>query len=113
MLNKYVRFFSVFVILALVPSIARAGEVVVSQSNKTFMVNGSKVEKLTIKAGDTIRFLNEDPWFHSIFSLSELKTFDLGSFPQGESRTVKFENPGQVDIECAVHPQMQLHLEVK
>ena len=97
----------------MVPSITQAEEVTVTQTNKTFMMKGVKVEKLAIKAGDTIRFLNEDPWFHNIFSLSDLKTFDLGSYPKGQSKSVTFEKPGQADIECAIHPQMLLHLDVK
>ena len=99
--------------LALVPSITQAEQFTVTQTNKTFMMKGAKVEKLTIKAGDTISFLNEDPWFHNIFSLSELKTFDLGSYPKGQSKSVTFEKPGQAEIECAIHPGMLLKLEVK
>jgi plastocyanin len=97
----------------LIPSITQAEEITVTQTNKTFMVNGSKVEKLTIKAGDTVSFRNDDPWFHNIFSLSELKTFDLGSYPKGQSKSVTFDKPGKADIECAIHPQMQLTIEVK
>ncbi len=94
--------------------VASAAEYVVGQKNKTFVdQSGNKVEHLTIKVGDTVRFLNEDPFFHNIFSLSEVKTFDLGSFPQGDSRTVTFDKPGKLDIECAIHPQMHMVLEVQ
>lgn len=113
MLLKTIKLVSIIVSIVLVPSIAQAEEVTVTQTNKTFMMNGVKVEKLTIKAGDTIRFLNGDPWFHNIFSLSDLKTFDLGSYPKGQSKSVTFEKPGQADIECAIHPSMLLKLEVK
>ncbi len=91
-----------------------AAEYVVGQKNKTFVDEaGNKMERLSIKVGDTVRFLNEDPFFHNIFSLSEVKTFDLGSFPQGDSRTVTFDKAGKLDIECAIHPQMHLVLEVQ
>jgi len=113
MLLKTIKLVSIIVSIVLVPSIVQAEEVTVTQTNKTFMMNGVKVEKLTIKAGDTIRFLNGDPWFHNIFSLSDLKTFDLGSYPKGQSKSVTFEKPGQADIECAIHPSMLLKLEVK
>lgn len=92
---------------------ASAAEYVVGQKDKTFVMNGKKVDKVAIKAGDTIRFANEDPFFHNIFSLSDLKTFDLGSFPKGDSRTVHFDKSGTVDVECAIHPTMQLKVEVK
>ncbi len=91
----------------------QAAEVELGQQNKSFVNNGQKVEQLKIKAGDTIRFKNYDPFFHNVFSLSDLKTFDLGSFPKGDSRTVTFDKKGAVDVECAIHPQMQLKLEVE
>lgn len=93
--------------------LSHAAEYEIGQQNKTFINNGQKIEQFRIKAGDTIRFKNHDPFFHNIFSLSELKTFDLGSFPKGDSRTVTFDKKGIVDIECAIHPQMQLKLEVE
>jgi plastocyanin len=90
-----------------------AAEYVVDQKNKTFVQNGTKVEALTISVGDTIRFKNEDPFFHNIFSLSDLKTFDLGSFPKGDSKSVTFDKPGVVEVECAIHPEMYMEVTVK
>ena len=110
---KNIKLASIATTILLMPTITRAEEVIVSQTNKTFMMKDVKIEKLTIKAGDTVSFLNGDPWFHNIFSLSELKTFDLGSYPKGQSKSVTFEKPGHVDIECAIHPGMLLKLEIK
>ena len=110
---KNIKLASIAATILLMPTITRAEEVVVSQTNKTFMMKGVKVENMTIKAGDTISFLNGDPFFHNIFSLSDLKTFDLGSYPKGQSKSVTFDKPGQADIECAIHPQMLLKVEVK
>src|SRR3569623_1012889 len=102
----------------IVPAVQWAGalaaaEYTVDQRNKTFEKDGAKKDKLTIKAGDTIHFRNMDPWFHNAFSLSELKTFDLGSYPQGQQKPVVFDKAGKVEGECAIHPQMFLELEVK
>lgn len=94
-------------------STAYAAEVVLDQKDKSFQIKGSQVETLDINVGDVIRFKNEDPFFHNIFSLSDLKTFDLGSFPKGESKTITFEKPGKAEIECAIHPEMFLELTVK
>jgi plastocyanin len=113
MLLKYIKLVSIASAIILVPAIAQAEEITVTQTDKSFKLNGTKVENLTIKAGDSIKFLNEDPWFHNIFSLSDLKTFDLGSYPKGQFKTVVFEKAGKADIECAIHPNMMLHLEVK
>ena len=90
-----------------------AAEFLVDQHNKSFEANGAKIGKLSIAVGDVIRFRNEDPFFHNIFSLSDLKTFDLGSFPKGESKTVTFDKAGVIEVECAIHPEMFLELTVK
>ncbi|AQS40119.1 hypothetical protein Sps_05041 [Shewanella psychrophila] len=83
-------------------------EFVVSQKDKAF-----SVETISINVGDTIYFLNADPFFHNIFSLSDTQFFDLGSYPKDESRPVVFTTPGLVQIECAIHSQMMLTVEVK
>jgi plastocyanin len=113
MLFKSIRLNIIATAILLVPAIVQAEEFTVTQTDKSFKLKGAKIENLTIKAGDSIKFLNEDPWFHNIFSLSDLKTFDLGSYPQGQFKTVVFEKAGKADIECAIHPNMMLHLEVK
>lgn len=81
---------------------------VVGQKNKAFTV-----EKLTVKKGDTVEFLNEDPFFHNVFSLSDAALFDLGSFPQGESKQVVFDEVGEVEVECAIHPNMMMTIVVE
>jgi len=80
----------------------------VSQKDKSF-----SVDQLSVKIGDTVKFTNDDPFFHNVFSLSPTLTFDLGSYPQGESRTVKFEEAGEVHVECAIHPSMRMVIEVE
>lgn len=91
---------------------AAAAQYTVGQHHKTLVVDGEPVTQLRIKVGDSIRFKNQDPFFHNIFSLSSLKPFDLGSFPQGEWREVVFDKPGSAEIECAIHPRMYMQLEV-
>lgn len=83
-------------------------EHVVAQKNKAFAV-----KKLTIKVGDTVKFVNEDSFAHNVFSLSAAKSFDLGSFGNGGSKSVTFDKAGKVEIECAVHPDMRMDIEVK
>ena len=80
---------------------------VVSQNAKAFSIAALKA-----KVGDTISFRNEDPFVHNIFSLSDVQSFDLGTFAKGESRQVKLEKPGKLEVECAVHPEMKLVVEV-
>jgi plastocyanin len=86
---------------------------VVEQKGKEFVYKGVKILTLKIKVGDVIEFRNEDSYFHNVFSLSDIKTFDLGSYPQGKSKSVSFDKPGKIEIECAIHPQMHMTIEVK
>lgn len=81
---------------------------VVAQKNKAF-----SVKELTIKKGDTVDFLNEDDMFHNVFSLSDAKLFDLGSYPKGESKSVTFDEAGEVEIECAIHPNMLMTINIE
>ena len=55
---------------------AQAKDITIGQKNKTFIFDGKKVEEITIDRGDTVNFLNNDLWFHNIYSLSQAKTFD-------------------------------------
>ena len=83
-------------------------EHLVAQKNKAFTV-----KKLSVKVGDSVKFVNEDSFAHNVFSLSAPKSFDLGSFGTGGSKVVTFDKPGKVEVECAVHPDMRLEIEVK
>lgn len=113
MWKQFILPISTALIMCLSAQIVLADMIVVGQKNKAFVTNGSKLEKLEIKVGDTIRFMNQDPFFHNVFSLSDLKTFDLGSFPKGDFKPVTFDKPGIVEVECAIHPQMFLKVTVK
>jgi hypothetical protein len=41
-----------------------------------------------------------------VFSLSKTQPFDLGFYPKGQSRTVKFNHPGIVQVYCHIHANM-------
>jgi plastocyanin len=92
---------------------ATAENYVVDQKNKTFLYNGAKAEILKVKVGDVVEFRNLDPYFHNVFSLSDAMLFDLGSYPAGQSKSVTFDKPGKVEVECAIHPLMKMTVEVK
>lgn len=95
-------------LLAACTAAAAADTTVVDQKNKQF-----STPHLDLKVGDSVRFVNSDSYFHNVFSLSDAKTFDLGSYPQGQSRTIVFEKPGEIDVECAIHPQMKMKITVR
>jgi plastocyanin len=86
---------------------AQAAEQTVGQKDKAFTT-----KSLKIKVGDSVNFRNDDPYFHNVFSLSPVQSFDIGSYPKGQSRKVTFTKAGKVEVECAIHPEMKMEIEV-
>jgi plastocyanin len=62
---------------------------------------------LAVRAGGTVSFPNGDPFFHNVFSYSSAQRFDLGRYPQGESKDVVFREAGIVEVFCEVHEFMR------
>lgn len=75
--------------------------VVIDQRNMRF-----DPDLVVVPVGSTVQFPNADPIFHNIFSLSKIQPFDLGFYPQGQSRTVKFNRAGIVQVYCHIHANM-------
>jgi plastocyanin len=63
-------------------------------------------EIVVVPARSTVSFPNADPIFHNVFSLSKVKQFDLGYYPAGQTRAVRFDQPGIVHVYCHLHPDM-------
>src|SRR5271167_1478561 len=65
---------------------------------------------MVVQQGTTVEFLNSDNVQHNVFwpSISGNKklTHNLGTWPKGEKRPFKFDNPGVVSLLCNVHPEM-------
>lgn len=61
---------------------------------------------LPVPKGTTVEFPNGDPIFHNVFSLSKAASFDLGRYPRGSSRSVRFDRPGIVKVFCHIHSDM-------
>jgi plastocyanin len=61
---------------------------------------------LAVMVGATVSFPNADAIFHNVFSYSGPKHFDLGRYPQGDSKDVVFDEPGLVEVFCEVHSHM-------
>jgi plastocyanin len=81
-----------------------AGEPAVAkmeQQNRRFVE-----ETVVVPVGSKVSFPNLDPIFHNVFSLSKAKSFDLGNYPKGDTRTVTFAQPGIVYVNCHLHPNM-------
>ena len=61
---------------------------------------------VAVPVGSTVQFPNSDPIFHNVFSLSKAQPFDLGYYPRGQSRSVKFSEPGIIQVYCHIHANM-------
>jgi plastocyanin len=61
---------------------------------------------LPVLVGWSVAFPNRDPIFHNVFSLSSVKAFDLGRYPQNASKSVRFDKPGIVQVFCHIHSDM-------
>jgi len=100
-------------IISCFSTVINSAEITVDQQDKQFMQGGQLVEKISINVGDKVHFKNQDPWFHNVFSLSDISTFDLGSYEKGKSKAVTFDKAGIAEVECAIHPSMFIEIEVK
>ncbi len=61
---------------------------------------------VVLPVGSTVQFPNSDPIFHNVFSLSHAHSFDLGFYPKGQTRSVKFDREGIVQVYCHIHANM-------
>jgi len=63
-----------------------------------------------VQVGTTVEFLNSDSVAHNVFWTSvggnKKLGHNLGTWPKGEKRPFKFDNPGAVALLCNVHPEM-------
>ncbi len=61
---------------------------------------------LAIVVGTAVRWPNDDEIFHNVFSMSEAKQFDLGTYLKEKIPEVRFDKVGQVDVFCSIHSKM-------
>jgi plastocyanin len=70
------------------------------------------VAELTIKAGDTVKFVNNDIYGHNVYSDTKDATFDIGLQEPGETRDVTFDDAVVAKVRCRIHPRMRLQVTV-
>ncbi|OPY28294.1 MAG: plastocyanin [Methanocella sp. PtaU1.Bin125] len=97
-------FLTVLVVLAFaVPAQAETHHV--SMKNRAFVP-----QELTVSAGDTVTWTNDDPMLHDV---------DLGALGEspdlrkGETYSMTFDRPGTYDYVCNIHPGMAGKIVVK
>ena len=82
---------------------APAKHAVVDQKNLVFVPH-----VLPVQVGTTVDFKNDDAVLHNVFSPDACcSKFNLGTWPQGQSKSYTFSNECQATLLCKVHPEME------
>ena len=77
------------------------GRAAMDQRNERFIPH-----VLAVMVGTVVDFPNSDLTYHNVFSLSRTKSFDLGRYAAGRSKSVRFDRPGIVRVFCEIHSHM-------
>lgn len=87
---------------------ARPEPVTIDQEEATFIP-----EVTPVTPGTTVEFVNSDPFYHNVFSLTPGARFNIGRRPTGvkvEETIPRLENDvsgiGVIELHCDIHPQM-------
>jgi plastocyanin len=86
-------------------SAAHAEELEVKIDNFTFMP-----QKLTVKAGTTVTWINDDDIPHTVVSTGHFRSKPLDT---GDKFTFTFTTPGSFEYFCGLHPHMQASITVE
>ena len=89
------------------PQALQPTRVRIVQENETFVPR-----VVAITRGSVVDFPNADPFFHDVFSLSRAGTFDLGSYPKGQTKSQQFRRAGLIKVYCHIHSHMSASIMV-
>jgi len=101
------------------PKIDMASEVTVALMKPTGTAGTGGIENVIIKGAamqpgvlivtpkTTVKFKNEDPFVHSIYSPDLGHSFDPEILPSRQLRQVQFLNPGIYSIQCKMTPHLK------
>lgn len=84
-----------------------AGAAEVVQKNKRF-----STDALTVKKGEKVTFINQDPFVHNVYSQTPGMEFDIQTQQPGLSTDIKFDKVGDAEVRCAIHPTMKMKVSV-
>ena len=65
---------------------------------------------LPITVHTTVDIINEDHFYHNVFSLSPLARFDIGRRPTGYVYPQQFDKVGVVQVFCDIHSNMTAYI---
>lgn len=67
---------------------------------------------LVVPVGADVAFPNLDNVRHHVYSFSPAKTFELKLYGRDETRVVRFDRPGVVQLGCNIHDDMVAFIDV-
>jgi plastocyanin len=78
----------------------------------TVVIEAMKFEpaQLTVKPGDTVEWINKDPFPHTATAAGK---FDTGEIAAGERKSLRIMGKGTIAYVCALHPTMKASLNVR
>jgi plastocyanin len=92
---------AVAIIAAALPAAALAADTEVKIDNFTF-----SPQRLTVKAGTTVTWINEDDIPHTVVSASDTRLFKSKVLDTEDKFSFTFTTPGTFDYFCSLHPHM-------
>lgn len=87
--------------------LAQGSEATVVQKDIAFVP-----ERIEVKAGSTVVFVNDDRFGHNVYSETPGADFDIGRQPPGQRTPVVFRRAGNFEVRCRIHPKMKLEVAV-
>lgn len=76
-----------------------------AQNKRTFIPH-----VLPVLVGSEVDFPNFDKIYHAVYSDSAAKKIELPEYADGDSRTVKFDKEGIVELFCGIHTNMNAYI---
>jgi hypothetical protein len=76
-------------------------EQLMRQHDKTFVP-----DLVVVSVGGSVRFPNDDNFYHSVYSASDDDPFDIGFYDTGPGKLVTFATAGVDQITCHIHAIM-------
>lgn len=90
------------------PALCQQQSLTIIQKDRAFFP-----AEITIKAGQTLQFENDDQFIHQIYVDSDLIDYDSKEQPPGETLSITFPIKGTFYVRCHIHPKMQLIVHVQ
>ena len=95
--------------LAIGISTAAIAATTISQKDKTF-----SQESVTVRAGETIKFVNDDNVTHDLTLKTPGGKMKPGVLEKpGEETEFAFDEVGSYEVRCLIHPKMKMSVEVR